>query len=577
MTTGSVLYRRWRPQRFADVVGQAPVIQTLRQAVRLGRVAHAYLLCGPRGTGKTSTARILAKALNCRSLAPGAPEAADADGEPDNTCPFCQAVNEGRALDLIEMDAASNRGIDDVRSLQERVFGAGPAEGRCKVYIIDEVHMLTEYAFNALLKTLEEPAPWAYFVLCTTEAHKVPATIISRCQRFDLRRITPRDVEAQLERICEAEGTEWEPEALRAVARAASGSLRDACNILEQTSLSYGNRVTIEGVEGLLGLSRDPRALDLARHALGGALAAGLATISDASAAGLDRQSLHRQVVDHLRSVLLWKSEVAEASDDPPDVQEALRALAAATPWETLLRAVRLFGQVNLRTTDGLSTLPLELALIECVSPPETPVASGADRSAQAPAQPRPAPAPPAARPAAAPPAAGRPAAVPPTAPPPARGPSAMPAPGRAEQASQAPPTPGPAAGPPPNIPPPADGRPLDEEQWSALHQPLKRFRGRKFVLGSLLLDCRSRYVEGSSLVLVFKNPANRDRLEDELEYPPSRQAFDDAVQAALGGPYDLKLLIVDGGGDPSTSQGHLVRAAVAMGARIIPDREENR
>ena len=571
MTTGSVLYRKWRPQRFADVVGQAPVIQTLRQAVRLGRVAHAYLLCGPRGTGKTSTARILAKALNCRSLAPSSPEAADADGEPDNTCPFCMAVNEGRALDLIEMDAASTRGIDDIRSLQERVFGAGPAEGRCKVYILDEVHMLTEPAFNALLKTLEEPAPWAYFVLCTTEPHKVPATIVSRCQRFDLWRITPRDVEAQLERICEAEGTEWEPEALRAVARASSGSLRDACNILEQTSLSYGNRVSLEGVESLLGLSKDPRALDLARHALGGDLAAGLTTISEASAGGLDRQSLHRQVVDHLRSVLRWKSEVATASDDSLDVQEALKSLAAATPWETLLRAVRLFGQVNLRNSDGLSTLPLELALIECASPPEAPAASVAVRPTEIAAPPRPAaPPPPAARPAATPPAAARP----PAAPTPAREssaiPAAMPDPGRAERAPEAP--------PPSAPPPPGDGRPLNEEQWSALHQPLKRYRGKKYVLGSLLLDCRSHYTDGTALVLVFKNAANRDRLEEEMEHPPSREALDDAVQAALGGPHDLKLLLVDGGGgDPSTSQGHLVRAAVAMGARIIPDREENR
>ena len=192
-----VLYRKWRPQRFAEVVGQESVIQTLRQAVSQNRVAHAYLFCGPRGTGKTTAARILAKALNCEHLGPGVE--GPNEGDPDNTCPFCVEVSQGRALDIVEMDAASHRGIDDVRHLTERVFGAGPALGRAKVYIIDEAHQLTEPASNALLKTLEEPAPWAYFVLCTTEPHKLIATIVSRCQRFDFRRIAPKDLQAHLQ------------------------------------------------------------------------------------------------------------------------------------------------------------------------------------------------------------------------------------------------------------------------------------------------------------------------------------------------------------------------------------------
>ncbi|MBI3040130.1 MAG: DNA polymerase III subunit gamma/tau, partial [Chloroflexi bacterium] len=167
-----VFYRKWRPQTLADVVGQEPITQTLRNALSSGHIAHAYLFCGPRGTGKTSTARILAKAVNCLS---------NGQGEPCNTCPMCQAITEARALDIIEIDAASNRGIDDIRELRERVNYA-PNQARYKVYIIDEVHMLTDPAFNALLKTLEEPPPHAIFILATTEPHRVPATISSRCQ-----------------------------------------------------------------------------------------------------------------------------------------------------------------------------------------------------------------------------------------------------------------------------------------------------------------------------------------------------------------------------------------------------------
>ena len=362
-----VLYRKWRPQRFADVHGQDSVVQTLRQAVSQDRVAHAYLFCGPRGTGKTTAARILAKALNCEGLDPSL---GPNDGDPDNTCSFCLDVNDGRALDLIEMDAASHRGIDDVRSLQERVFGAGPSRGRAKVYIIDEVHMLTDFAFNALLKTLEEPAPWAYFVLCTTEPHKVLATIISRCQRFDFRRIAPRDVQARLQTVCEGEGYTCEPEALMAIARATGGSARDALNILEQTALSYGNTVPLSGVEELLGLSHDPRALELVRHVLGGNLKESLRVTTDAASGGLEPGPFHREVVERLRAVLLQKSGVGGVEDSADD-QDAVKAIAASADWNALLRALRLVGRANVRSGEGPAWLPLELAVIEAASPVE--------------------------------------------------------------------------------------------------------------------------------------------------------------------------------------------------------------
>ena len=194
--SSQVFYRKWRPQTLNDVVGQEPVTRTLLNALASGRVSHAYLFCGPRGTGKTSTGRILAKAVNCLE---------NGHGEPCNECHICQAVTEGHSLDVIEVDAASNTGVDDIRSLREKV-NFSPGEARYKVYIIDEVHMLSNNASNALLKTLEEPPPHVIFILATTESHKVLPTLLSRCQRFDFRRISLADVVTKLERICEKEG-----------------------------------------------------------------------------------------------------------------------------------------------------------------------------------------------------------------------------------------------------------------------------------------------------------------------------------------------------------------------------------
>jgi len=227
-----VFYRKWRPQTLAEVVGQEPVTQTLLNALSSGRVSHAYLFCGPRGTGKTSTGRILAKAVNCLT---------NGKGEPCNTCCMCEAITGNRALDVIEIDAASNRGIDDIRDLREKVNYA-PNQAHYKVYIIDEVHMLTKEASNALLKTLEEPPPHVIFILATP-------TILSRCQRFDFRRISQADVVAKLSRICGAEGIRIELKGLQLIAKATTGSLRDAENMLEQLTAYYGSEIELGGRE----------------------------------------------------------------------------------------------------------------------------------------------------------------------------------------------------------------------------------------------------------------------------------------------------------------------------------------
>ena len=238
------LYRQWRPKSFSDLVGQEHVSQTLAQAIETGRVGHAYLFSGPRGTGKTSTAKILAKALNCE---------AGPTPEPCGVCESCRRVNEGTSLDVFEIDAASNRGIDEIRELRETIQFA-PVNGRYKVYIIDEVHMLTAEAFNALLKTLEEPPAQVVFILATTEIHKVPATIQSRCQRYDFKRIAAEVIAARLRYVADQSDIAAEDAALSLIAQGAAGGLRDALSTLDQCATLAESVVTEQLVRDILGL-----------------------------------------------------------------------------------------------------------------------------------------------------------------------------------------------------------------------------------------------------------------------------------------------------------------------------------
>ncbi len=355
-----VFYRKWRPQTLAEVVGQEPITQTLRNALSSGRISHAYLFCGPRGTGKTSTARILAKAVNCPT---------NGNGEPCNTCSTCQAITEARALDVIEIDAASNTGVDDIRSLREKVNYA-PNQARYKVYIIDEVHMLSTSASNALLKTLEEPPPHIIFILATTEAHKILPTILSRCQRFDFRRLPQADVVSKLNRICITEGIHIEPEAMRLIAKSATGSLRDAENLLEQLTTYYGSEIGLQQAQATLGITGDWRAKELAKHIINNDISAGMTTINSVNSDGLDLRQFNRELVEHLRALLLIKTGSDEAVDLTAEDIAELKDLAAKASLDQILRATKLFGQLELRF-DNYSTLPLELALVDCALTPE--------------------------------------------------------------------------------------------------------------------------------------------------------------------------------------------------------------
>jgi len=354
-----VFYRKWRPQTLSEVLGQEPVTQTLRHAVESDRTAHAYLFCGPRGTGKTSMARILAKAVNCPD---------QRGGEPCSVCAMCQAIAEGRALDVIEIDAASNRGIDEIRSLREKA-NYTPSLARYKVYIIDEVHMLTEAACNALLKTLEEPPRHVIFILATTEAHKVIATIVSRCQRFNFRRLGQTEIVDKLRLICEKEGIEIEADSLMLIARAATGSLRDAENILQQMIAYYGNRIDFDRVQGELGISRDSRVRQLARHVVDRDMAAGLRVINSLNSDGIDFRQFNLGLVEYLRGLLLAKSRCEEALEVTGEDLAEMGRLAADTSLDYLLKAVKSFSGLDFRT-DNYSALPLELALLDCALSP---------------------------------------------------------------------------------------------------------------------------------------------------------------------------------------------------------------
>jgi DNA polymerase-3 subunit gamma/tau len=502
------LYRKWRPRRWEAVVGQEHVVQTLRNAITGGHIAHAYLFAGPRGTGKTTAARLLAKAVNC--LDP------DLSARPCDQCDHCQAVNAGRFLDLIEIDAASNTSVDDVRSLRDKI-NFSPNQGQYKVYVVDEVHMLSTAAFNALLKTLEEPPAHAIFILATTEVHKIPATVLSRCQRHEFRRIPVRDIIAQLESIAAGENLQVAPEALTLVARQSTGSMRDAISLLDQLA-STGGTITLELAQSVLGTVTGQSLVDLVAALIDRDAAKGLDLIHQALDAGSDPRQFARQVVEYLRDLLLIRTNNADQTNTTSDMRTQMGRHAQAFSLPDLLRCIRAFNYAaNDARASWQPSLPLELAFIECCeTPQEIPAGmtpgmtagltagktAGKTAAGDKPVQ------------AGAPPAATRKASPPPARP--------------AEETSSA---------------TPAEENPTPEEShilnqhWP---QVLGLVRKQNPNTYGLLNSCRSRHLNGNVLVLGFAS----DVLKNQMAKKENLNLVQQAMEQELGTPITVKCVI---------------------------------
>ena len=359
----TALYRKFRPDNFADVKGQDHIVTTLTNQIKANRIGHAYLFCGTRGTGKTTVAKILAKAVNCQH---------PVNGSPCNECEMCKAIQAGTSMNVIEIDAASNNGVDNIREIREEVTYR-PTEGNYKVYIIDEVHMLSTGAFNALLKTLEEPPSYVIFILATTEAHKIPVTILSRCQRYDFHRISIDTIAARLSELLQAEGVEAEEKAVRYVAKAGDGSMRDALSLLDQCIAFYlGQTLTYDKVLEVLGAVDTEVFSRLLRKILAGDVTAAIRILEELIIGGRELSQFVGDFTWYMRNLLLVKTSdnPEEAIDVSSDNLKLLKEESEMTDVDTLMRYIRIFSELSNQIRFATQKRVLvEIALIKLCRP----------------------------------------------------------------------------------------------------------------------------------------------------------------------------------------------------------------
>jgi DNA polymerase III subunit gamma/tau len=532
------LYRKYRPRGWAEVVGQEPVVQTLRNAIVADRVAHAYLFAGPRGTGKTTLARLLAKAVNCL--------AEDPKKRPCNECVNCQAVNENRFLDLLEIDAASNTSVDDVRDLRDKI-NFSPSQGRYKIYIIDEVHMLSTAAFNALLKTLEEPPPHAIFILATTEIHKIPATVLSRCQRHEFRRVGVDEIVGQLKSIAKAEKLQADDDALSAIARQAGGGLRDAISLLDQLA-SSGSRITLQLTQTVLGTATSQTVLDLIEALQVRQPGPALETIQRALDAGADPRSLARQIVDYLRALMLIQLGNGDQVETTREIRQKMNGHAGAFSTPEVLRLMKAFNTAAVDARGGWQpSLSLELAVAESMETPQA-LPSG-DPGSKAPS--------------------GKPPAVAAGGTAPARSAPARSAAGRTASAASQPAA---ASTPPASTNEPTAPRaeaviPLAEvtRSWRDIRAAL---RPAHPAVEALLNSCKPMDVRGDELHLGFQSETVRALMDK----PENLEATQRAIADVLGVEMKIKLGVTNAKGKlpPDLSQDGMVATALNHGGEIV-------
>lgn len=554
------LYRKWRPHLWEGVIGQEHIVRTLQNAIRTGRVGHAYLFAGPRGTGKTTSARLLAKAVNCL--------AEDITQRPCDQCAHCKSVNEGRFLDLIEIDAASNTSVDDVRELRDTI-NFSPSQGQFKVYIIDEVHMLSTAAFNALLKTLEEPPPHAIFILATTEIHKIPATVLSRCQRHEFRRIPVPEIVKYLREMCQPENIVVAEDALVLIARQSTGSMRDAISLLDQLA-STGEQITLATAQAVLGTATSQAVVTLIETILNQNAGGGLDCIHTALDGGTDPRQFARQVVEYLRGLLLIHMGSSDQVDVTSDLRQQMTAQANRFELTTLLECLRLFNTAASETRGGWQPgLLLELALAEAVTPhtqvAPVPAAQSAHQVTARPVYPtavapEPVPAPPASVPVQpavthpAPPPQHEPKPAPLTPQPQTVAPPAQPAAAKAEPAAS------------------STGRRVDmvviQQNWSKIKHTAK---GLKINLHGLLNSCSLVAIKDGALVIGFSSDVLKQKMEAEDNLRLARQA----IQKVIG--LDVPVMCVvtgnktgSGGPDLDIDGDGIVGTALNMGGQIV-------